>query len=118
VPIKLAGGLLGGGRDPFTGQPIMLPKSTGPEQAGEGASWGLGQIVQPWQLLGRKTPEEGGSTFKRAVTDQVLDLKDSSDAAVRARQRAEKVLRKAAEKRRAHPHGLLEQFIENLSGGD
>jgi hypothetical protein len=118
VPIKLAGGLLGGGRDPFTGQPIMQPGSTAPDQAAQGASWGLGQLVQPWQLVGRKTPEEGGRTVVRAATDQILGLKDSSDAAVRARQRAEKALRKTAQKRRAHSHGLLEEFIELISGGD
>jgi hypothetical protein len=68
VPIKLAGGVLGGGRDPFTGQPIMQPGSTAVEQAGQGASWGLGQLVQPWQLVGRKTSEEGSRMFKRAAS--------------------------------------------------
>jgi hypothetical protein len=79
VPVKLAGGLLGGGRDPCTGESIMQPASTAPDQAGQGASWLAGQLVQPWQLIGRKTPEEGGRTFKRAVTDQILGLRDSWD---------------------------------------
>jgi hypothetical protein len=118
VPIKLAGGLLGGGRDPFTGQPIMQPGSTGPDQAAQGASWGLGQLVQPWQLIGRKTPEEGGRTAMRAAADQTLGLKNTSDAAVRGKARMENALRRAAQKRRAHPQGLLEQFIQSVGGGD
>jgi hypothetical protein len=116
VPIKLAGGQLGGGRDPFTGRPIMEPQGTAVEQAGQGASWATGQLVQPWQLIGRKTPEEGGRTVMRAATDQVLGLKNTSNTALRGKARAERHCGGLPRSVRAHPQGPIEEFIERVYG--
>jgi hypothetical protein len=77
----------------------------------------LGQLVQRWQLVGRKPEEEGGPGFWGSASNQVLGLKNTSDAALRGKAKAEKAQKKAAQKRAAHPHGPLERGVQMLEGG-
>jgi len=117
MPIHVGATVTGGGRDPFTGQPMMLPGSTGPEQAAQAADYLAGQIVQPYQLLGRRTEDEGGRSPQRAMVDQMLGLKNVSPATLRGKQKAEKFQRRAAQKRRVHPGGPMERLL-HYGGGD
>ena len=52
----------------------------------------------------------------RAATDQIPGLKNTSEAAFRSKAKAEKALRKAAQKRRNHPQGAIETFIDRVYG--
>jgi hypothetical protein len=114
-PVKLAGAAAGGGRDPFTGQSITEPEAPLGAQAAQVADWTLGQAVQPYQLLGRKPSSEGGRSIPETLRDQVLGLKDTSEAALHGKAKAKKFQKRAAQRRANKPRGPLERLYGGTS---
>jgi hypothetical protein len=51
---KLAGAVASGGHDPFTGRPITEPGSSAPQQLVQAGDYAASQLVQPYQLLGKR----------------------------------------------------------------
>jgi hypothetical protein len=105
--------VLGGGNDPFTGQPITEPRSPAGRQVAQGADWALGKVAQPWQLINKRPESEGGNSPVRTILNQVLGLQDTSEAALRGQRIRKKVETKRARKREVRPRGV----IERLYGG-
>jgi hypothetical protein len=115
---RVAGAVLGGGRDPFTGQPITEPGSTAGEQVVQATDYAAGQLVAPYQLLGKRPEEEGGRSLGRRVFGQIVGEKDTSDAAERGRRIGSRIDAKRARKRRIHPRGFLERTLSSYGGTD
>jgi hypothetical protein len=108
---KLAGAVASGGHDPFTGRPITEPGSPAGEQVVQAADYAASQLVQPYQLLGKRGEDEGGRSTVRLLAVQLLGAKDTSESTQRGRMIGKKIERKRAIKRENHPRGPLERVL-------
>lgn len=113
---RLAATAISGGHDPFTGQPISQPGMGAAEQAGQAASYALGQVAAPYQMFTRRPEEEGGRSVGRRLFGQyVTGEKDTSPGAEAGRFKAEKSIRRQAKRRAMRPRGPIESFIHGLT---
>src|SRR5258708_38898212 len=79
LPAALKGAVTarGGGNDPFTGQPITEPRSSGGAQVAQGARWLAGKIGQPVQLINRRPGAERRKNPGLTDLNQVLGVAEA-----------------------------------------